>query len=69
MVTIQTINKVLESRVDFMVQFVKSMRQNDIPERLINYYIAQDEHFICDFCDKVDVEPDKYIQMYEQRLR
>jgi hypothetical protein len=69
MPTQEKINEVLEKRVEFMVQFIVSMELNGIPERVINYFEAQDRDFLYNFCDKLDIEPDKYIQEYDRRVR
>ena len=69
MISEQAKEEVLEKRVDFMVDFILAMRKNDIPERMLNMFKIQDRNFLYEFCYKIDIEPDKYVQDYDRRVR
>lgn len=69
MILEQTKIEVLEKRIDYIANFYVSMKKQDIPERVLNIFRLKDRDFIYDFCYKVDLEPEPYIKMYDERTR
>jgi len=62
-IKIETRHKCLEARIKFMVEFIVAMKPQ-VSARLIDYFIEKDQHFIYEFCDRLDLEPKVYIEMY-----
>ena len=69
MIPEQTKHEVLEKRVDFMVEFIVAMRKWQIPENVLNVFRIEDREFLYKFCYKVDIEPEPYIKMYDEKTR
>jgi len=62
-------HKCLEVRVKYMLDFVVAMKEQGISPPLIEHFIDQDREFIYDFCERIEMKPDSYIDLYNEGIR
>ena len=61
-----TVEEILERRVDYLVDFVVAMKDNDLSPKLLDEFKTRDRDSLTHFCYAVDVEPEPYLARYDR---